>query len=110
MQIKTLVIALFAGIAMTLPTDPPKNGGGGGKYNACQGNGGLYSSAQCCATDILGVANLDCAPNLFQLRPAALLPSVPRRVSVLAAVCSLSLAKLFYVRDLSAPNWVVVYT
>lgn len=73
MQIKTLVIALFAGIAMTLPTDPPKNGGGGGKYNACQGNGGLYSSAQCCATDILGVANLDCAVREFLFLPLSCL-------------------------------------
>ncbi|KAI6351408.1 hypothetical protein MCOR25_009944 [Pyricularia grisea] len=77
MQIKTLIIALFAGIAMALPTDPPKNGGGGGgggstpppsgggggsgDYDACEGNGTLYSSAQCCATDVLGIADLDCA-------------------------------------------------
>ncbi|TLS21449.1 uncharacterized protein PpBr36_10313 [Pyricularia pennisetigena] len=78
MQIKTLIVALFAGIAMALPTDPPKNGGGGGgstppptnppttppsggEYDACEGNGVLFSSAQCCATDVLGVADLDCA-------------------------------------------------
>ncbi|TLD33616.1 hypothetical protein PspLS_00262 [Pyricularia sp. CBS 133598] len=91
MQIKTLIIALFAGIAMAMPTDPPKHGGGGGggddggstppttppttppgdgnggggggsgDYDACEGNGFLYSSAQCCATDVLGVADLDCA-------------------------------------------------
>lgn len=82
MQIKTLIVALFAGIAMAMPTDPPKNGGGGGStppttppttppgggsgdYDACEGNGLLYSSAQCCATDVLGVADLDCAVRKF---------------------------------------------
>ena len=33
-------------------------GGGGGSYDPCSG---LYDSAQCCATDVLGVADLDCA-------------------------------------------------
>lgn len=65
MQIKTLIVALFAGIAMAMPTDPPKNGGGSGDYDACEGNGLLYSSAQCCATDVLGVADLDCAVRKF---------------------------------------------
>lgn len=79
MQIKALIVALFAGIAMAMPTDPPKHGGGGGttppptggdggsgggKYDPCQGSG-AYNNAQCCATDILGLANLDCAPREF---------------------------------------------
>lgn len=34
--------------------NPPSN------YHPC--NGGLYSQAQCCATDVLGVACLDGAP------------------------------------------------
>ena len=33
-------------------------GGVVGRYTACSG---LYSSPQCCATDVLGVADLDCA-------------------------------------------------
>lgn len=35
------------------------NGGGGGGYNPCA-NEGLYKVAQCCATDVLGLADLDC--------------------------------------------------
>ncbi|TLD15204.1 hypothetical protein PspLS_10763 [Pyricularia sp. CBS 133598] len=90
MQIKALIIALFAGIAMAMPTDPPKNGGGstpppsggdggndGGKYNPCKASG-LYSSAQCCATDILGVADLDCAVP----------PSLPTSSSTFSAICA----------------------
>ncbi|KAI6340695.1 hypothetical protein MCOR03_006142 [Pyricularia oryzae] len=114
MQIKTLIVALFAGIAMAMPTDPPKNGGGGGStppttppttppgggsgdYDACEGNGLLYSSAQCCATDVLGVADLDCAV------PAS--PTfAPRWANVLAAVCSLSPAKLSFARPQSEPK------
>ncbi|KAF4594860.1 Hydrophobin 2 [Ophiocordyceps camponoti-floridani] len=32
-------------------------GGGGGRFSCSPG---LYSNAQCCATDVLGVADLDC--------------------------------------------------
>ncbi|EHA51087.1 hypothetical protein MCOR27_009633 [Pyricularia oryzae] len=95
MQIKTLIVALFAGIAMAMPTDPPKNGGGGGStppttppttppgggsgdYDACEGNGLLYSSAQCCATDVLGVADLDCAVP----------PSLPTSASGFTDICA----------------------
>ncbi|TLS21446.1 uncharacterized protein PpBr36_10316 [Pyricularia pennisetigena] len=91
MQIKALIIALFAGIAMAMPTDPPKGGdgstpppsggdggSGGGKYSPCQGNGALYSSAQCCATDVLGVADLDCAVP----------PSLPTSASSFTSICA----------------------
>lgn len=90
MQIKALIVALFAGIAMAMPTDPPKHGGGGGstppptggdggsgggKYDPCQGSG-AYNNAQCCATDILGLANLDCAPREFSLLLSYFLPEL----------------------------------
>ncbi|KAI1505013.1 hydrophobin [Biscogniauxia marginata] len=76
------LLGFFATAAMAAPTDPyptttlvpvnpypstgPGNGGGDGGDG---GNGGtpyvactdlLYSSPQCCATDVLGVADLDC--------------------------------------------------
>ncbi|KAK6223941.1 hypothetical protein LQW54_000086 [Pestalotiopsis sp. IQ-011] len=35
-------------------------GDGGSTYVACT-PGALYTNAQCCATDVLGVADLDCA-------------------------------------------------
>lgn len=58
MKVTAIVATLFAGVALAIPT-----GGGGGTpatpYDPCSG---LYDSAQCCATDVLGVADLDCAP------------------------------------------------
>ncbi|KAL8369755.1 hypothetical protein RB595_000205 [Gaeumannomyces hyphopodioides] len=53
MQFKTIIVALFAGAAIAVPT----GGGSGGSYDPCSG---LYDSPQCCATDVLGVADLDC--------------------------------------------------
>lgn len=60
MKVTAIIATLFAGVALAIPT-----GGGGGTpapatpYDPCSG---LYDSAQCCATDVLGVADLDCAP------------------------------------------------
>ncbi|KAJ1323845.1 Fungal hydrophobin [Microdochium nivale] len=51
------------------------NGGGSNNYIACTG---LYSAPKCCATDVLGVADLDCAA------PGAVLTSGPN----FAAVCA----------------------
>lgn len=81
MQFTTLIISALAATAFAYPTnDKPGNGGGGGGgggdggsggggggngFVACANNGVLYSSAQCCATDVLGVADLDCAPRKF---------------------------------------------
>lgn len=45
-------------------------------YEAC--SSGLYSTAQCCATDVLGVADLDCA------NP----PSTPTSADDFSAVCA----------------------
>ncbi|KAI1842943.1 hypothetical protein JX266_010796 [Neoarthrinium moseri] len=50
-------------------------GGGGGKYDACSG---LYNTAQCCATDVGGVADLDCK------NPSAI-PSSPTNFKELCA-------------------------
>ncbi|CAJ2504491.1 Uu.00g118850.m01.CDS01 [Anthostomella pinea] len=57
MQTKATLIALiglFATSAIAVPTYP----GEAGSYDACPD--GLYSNAQCCATDVLGVADLNC--------------------------------------------------
>lgn len=68
MQFTTLIISALAATAFAYPTtDKPGNGGGGNGFVACANNGLLYSSAQCCATDVLGVADLDCAPRKFLL-------------------------------------------
>ncbi|KAI1494592.1 hydrophobin [Biscogniauxia mediterranea] len=62
------LVAFLATAALAVPTDYPTTGGGDGgngggdggdgSYVACPS--GLYSSPQCCATDVLGVADLDC--------------------------------------------------
>lgn len=53
MQTFTLAAALFAGLAVTTPFTAPRQ-----VYTPCSG---LYDTSQCCATDVLGVADLDCA-------------------------------------------------
>ncbi|KAI1440445.1 Cerato-ulmin hydrophobin family [Annulohypoxylon stygium] len=45
--------AIFAGLAIAAPTIEERQ-----TYTPCTG---LYGTAQCCATDVLGVADLDCA-------------------------------------------------
>lgn len=47
----TAIVAL-AGFAMASPIEERQT------YSACSG---LYGTPQCCATDVLGVADLDCA-------------------------------------------------
>ncbi|KAI1124218.1 hydrophobin-like protein [Nemania abortiva] len=61
------LIAIVGALAMAVsanPTYPNPT-----PYNACASNG-LYSVPQCCGTDVLGVADLDCHS------PAALPSSV----------------------------------
>ncbi|KAJ8121295.1 hypothetical protein ONZ43_g2217 [Nemania bipapillata] len=51
MQATLFAIIGFVATAVTaIPTDPP--------YVACPS--GLYSVPQCCATDVLGIADLNC--------------------------------------------------
>ncbi|KAK5654083.1 hypothetical protein OQA88_7764 [Cercophora sp. LCS_1] len=50
-------------------------GGGGAAYDPCSG---LYDSAQCCATDVLGVANLDCGSP----------PSAPTSAASFSSICA----------------------
>ncbi|KAI1196549.1 fungal hydrophobin [Nemania serpens] len=58
MQFSTLFITLLASAVMANPVK--RNGGNPPTpYDACPD--GLYSNPQCCATDVLGVADLDCA-------------------------------------------------
>jgi hypothetical protein len=89
MQFTTLIISALAATAFAYPTtDKPGNGGGGNGdggnggggngFVACANNGLLYSSALCCATDVLGLADLDCAPP----------PKVPTSSSDFQAVCT----------------------
>nr|ABR15766.1 cerato-ulmin [Ophiostoma quercus] len=53
MQFSIATIALFLSAAMAAPY---AGGGGAAPYEACSG---LAGSPQCCATDVLGLADLD---------------------------------------------------
>ncbi|PQE06412.1 fungal hydrophobin protein [Rutstroemia sp. NJR-2017a WRK4] len=57
-----LTLATFLSAAIAMPTATNGGGGGGGSAPApsykCPV--GLFSVAQCCATDVLGVLDLDC--------------------------------------------------
>ena len=54
MQFLAVALVAFAGIASAAPGAPIDSRQ---VYAPCSG---LYGSAQCCATDVLGLANLDC--------------------------------------------------
>ncbi|KAH8169305.1 fungal hydrophobin domain-containing protein [Sarocladium implicatum] len=54
MQFLTVALVAFAGIASAAPSAPLDS------RQVFQPCSGLYSSPQCCATDVLGVADLDC--------------------------------------------------
>ncbi|KAI1776795.1 Cerato-ulmin hydrophobin family [Hypoxylon cercidicola] len=61
---------VFAGVALAAPTVEERQA-----YVPCSG---LYGTSQCCATDVLGVADLDCAVP----------PTVPTDATNFSAVCS----------------------
>ncbi|KAI1383001.1 fungal hydrophobin [Hypoxylon trugodes] len=63
--------AIFAGVALAVPAAVEQRQ----TYTPCSG---LYGTAQCCATDVLGVADLDCA------NP----PSTPTDADNFSSVCS----------------------
>ncbi|XXG98610.1 hypothetical protein Hte_004935 [Hypoxylon texense] len=70
MFINAAIATIFAGVALAAPTVEERQA-----YTPCSG---LYGTSQCCATDVLGVADLDCA------NP----PSVPTDADDFSAVCS----------------------
>jgi len=72
MKFTIAAIALFSGLAAALPTTLDERQA---VYVPCSG---LYGSAQCCATDVLGAADLDCG------QP----PSVPTAADDFSMVCS----------------------
>lgn len=55
MQFTTVAAIFFAGLAAAVPTAEMAERQA--SYVPCSG---LYGTAQCCATDVLGVADLDC--------------------------------------------------
>ncbi|KAI0447262.1 hydrophobin-like protein [Xylaria telfairii] len=71
---QTSIVAIFGLLAAAVSAVPT---GGNPPYAPCA-DGGLYSAPQCCATDVLGVADLDCHS------PA----SVPFSVSNFRDICA----------------------
>ncbi|KAI1214264.1 Cerato-ulmin hydrophobin family [Annulohypoxylon truncatum] len=71
MQFSIAALAtIFAGLAVAAPAVEERQ-----TYTPCSG---LYGTAQCCATDVLGVADLDCA------NP----PAVPTDASNFSSECA----------------------
>ncbi|KAI1651567.1 Cerato-ulmin hydrophobin family [Daldinia loculata] len=70
MQFFTAAITIFAGVALAAPAVEQRQ-----VYTPCSG---LYGTSQCCATDVLGVADLDCA------NP----PAVPTDASNFSEICA----------------------
>ncbi|KAK3940239.1 Cerato-ulmin hydrophobin family [Diplogelasinospora grovesii] len=67
----TALVAVSAAVTFAMPAQVQERQ----TFATCSG---LYGTAQCCATDVLGVADLDCA------NP----PSVPTSAANFAAVCA----------------------
>ncbi|KAK1957225.1 hypothetical protein LZ32DRAFT_524427 [Colletotrichum eremochloae] len=70
MQFTVAITALLASVALAAPVVEERQA-----YVPCTG---LYGSAQCCATDVLGVADLDCGVP----------PETPTGADNFSAVCS----------------------
>ncbi|EKJ68316.1 hypothetical protein NXS19_002272 [Fusarium pseudograminearum] len=70
MQFSLAAVALLGAVVSALPANEKRQA-----YIPCSG---LYGTSQCCATDVLGVADLDCG------NP----PSSPTDADNFSAVCS----------------------
>jgi len=75
MQLSSIIIVIQTLFASAAVVAVPTTVSARQAYVACSG---LYGTAQCCATDVLGVADLDCANPL----------SVPTSAGDFTAVCS----------------------
>ncbi|KAI1862741.1 hypothetical protein JX265_007180 [Neoarthrinium moseri] len=66
MQFSTITVALFSTIAIAAPSGLDERQAT--TYMPCRN--GLYTNPQCCATDVSGIADLDCAnPPLTPVDP-----------------------------------------
>jgi hypothetical protein len=59
------IASVLASVAVALAL--PGGGGNGGNGGGSLCPNGLYSNPQCCATNVLGVAALDCSTRKFLL-------------------------------------------
>ncbi|KAI1339852.1 Cerato-ulmin hydrophobin family [Xylariaceae sp. FL0016] len=70
MQLSIALFSLAAGTALAVPAQLETR-----QYAPCSG---LYGTAQCCATDVLGLADLDCG------NP----PETPSNATDFSAICT----------------------
>ncbi|KAK1472532.1 hypothetical protein CTAM01_16373 [Colletotrichum tamarilloi] len=84
MQFATALVSILATAVIAIPTG--NTGGGSAPYDACSG---LYDSLQCCATDLLGVADLDCASPATVPTSASDAKSICAKVGQRARCCVL---------------------
>ncbi|KAK5624818.1 hypothetical protein RRF57_000534 [Xylaria bambusicola] len=70
--------ATYSATPTPTPTPDPPHPGSGGAYDACPN--GLFSSPQCCSTDVLGLADLDCTSA----------PAIPTSGSEFRSICAAS--------------------
>ncbi|KAI1111823.1 Cerato-ulmin hydrophobin family [Nemania sp. NC0429] len=77
MQFSAIAATLFAAVALAAPA-PASEPGLESRQQLIPLCSGLTSTAQCCATDVLGLADLDCA------NP----PTVPASASDFSTVCA----------------------
>lgn len=93
MQFTTAFVALFASVALAAPTQLEDRQA---VYIPCSG---LYGTSQCCATDVLGIADLDCAnrklpPDSIQPETGDMAlttvsaPTVPTNATDFTAICA----------------------
>lgn len=102
MQLSTLFVTVLATAVVASPSkrgNYPGSGEGGNPtpYDACSG---LYDSLQCCSTDVLGVADLDCgtrknltlqdivAPDDQNLLTISLASGVPASAADFEKICA----------------------
>ncbi|KAI1206138.1 hydrophobin precursor [Annulohypoxylon truncatum] len=85
MQFTTAIVAFMATAVMATP-----GYAGDGSYVAC--NPGLYSNPQCCATDVLGVADLNCATPSTELTSATQFKAACAAIGQQARCCVIPVA------------------
>jgi len=61
-----MITSVLASVAVALAMPGGGGGGGGGDGILCHSS--TFPNPECCSTDVLGVAALDCIPRKFSLR------------------------------------------
>ena len=61
-----MITSVLASVAVALAMPGVSGGGSGGDGTLCHSS--TFPNPECCATDVLGVADLDCTPRKFSLR------------------------------------------